>query len=97
MGFKPKTEEYVSQSGNKYVFQSVFPSKWAQIVDQITDKHGKVLNSKAMPAMLEHVVVEPSGLKMDDFEEWAELEEVTQAAFLFQQGRKRQVAKSEER
>ncbi|MBA2878053.1 hypothetical protein HNR63_001107 [Anoxybacillus kamchatkensis] len=89
MVFKPKTEEYTSQAGNKYVFQSVFPSKWAQILDQITDKHGKVLNSKAMPAMLEHVIVQPAGLKMDDFEEWAELQEVTQAAFLFQQQGKR--------
>jgi hypothetical protein len=89
MAFKPRTEEYTSESGNKYVFQTVLPSKWAQIVDQITDKHGKILNAKAMPAMLEHVVVQPAGLKMDDFEEWAELEEVTQAAFLFQQGRKR--------
>lgn len=89
MSFKPKTEEYTSQAGNKYVFQSVFPSKWAQILDQITDKHGKILNSKAMPAMLEHVIVQPSALTMDSFETWAELEEVTQAAFLFQQGRKR--------
>ncbi|NNV04671.1 hypothetical protein [Brevibacillus sp. MCWH] len=89
MGFKPKTEEYTSASGNKYVFQTVMPSKWAEILDQITDKHGKILNAKAMPAMLEHVVVQPSGLSLNDFEEWAELQEVTQAAFLFQQQGKR--------
>ncbi|MED5050660.1 hypothetical protein P9850_02085 [Anoxybacillus rupiensis] len=89
MAFKPKQEEYTSQAGNKYVFQSVYPSKWAEILDQISDKHGKLLNSKVIPAMLEHVIVQPSGLKMDDFEGWAELEEVAQAAFLFQHGRKR--------
>jgi hypothetical protein len=89
MGFKPKQEEYTSQAGNKYVFQTVFPSKWAQILDEITDRHGKLLNSKVIPAMLEHVIVQPAGLKMDDFEEWSELEEVAQAAFFFQQGRKR--------
>lgn len=88
MGFKPKTEEYTSQAGNKYVFQSVYPSKWVQILDEITDKHGKLLNQKAIPAMLEHVIVQPAGLKMDDFEDWAELEEVTTAAFRFQYGRK---------
>jgi hypothetical protein len=88
MAFKPKQEEFTSEYGNKYTFQTVLPSKWAQVVDQITDKHGKLLNTKAMPAMLEHVVVVPAGLKMDDFEDWAELEEVTTAAFRFQQKRK---------
>jgi hypothetical protein len=85
MAFKPKTEGFKSEAGNKYTLQSVLPSVWAKVVDQITDKHGKLLNQKAMPAMLENVVVEPSGLKMDDFESWAELEEVTTAAFRFQQ------------
>lgn len=85
MGFKPKQKEFKSESGNKYTFQSVLPSVWARTVDRITDKHGKLLNEQAMPAMLEHVVVEPAGLKMDDFESWAELEEVTTAAFRFQQ------------
>jgi hypothetical protein len=87
MAFKPRQKEYTSEAGNKYVFQTVIPSKWAQILDQITDKHGKLLNAKAMPAMLEHVIVQPAGLKMDDFEDWAELEEVTTAAFRFQHGR----------
>ncbi|EMI11243.1 hypothetical protein [Anoxybacillus gonensis] len=89
MSFKPRQEKYTSESGKEYLFQSVPPSSWAQILDQITDKHGKLLNSKAIPAMLEHVIVQPAGLNMDDFEEWAELEEVAQAAFRFQQQRKR--------
>jgi hypothetical protein len=83
--FKPKQKEFESKVGNKYTFQSVLPSKWAQIVDGITDKNGKLLNAKAMPAMLENVVAIPAGLKMDDFESWQELEEVTQEAFRFQQ------------
>jgi hypothetical protein len=85
MAFKPKQKEFTSEAGNKYTFQSVLPSVWARTVDRITDKHGKLLNEQAMPAMLEHVVAEPAGLKMDDFESWAELEEVTTAAFRFQQ------------
>lgn len=86
--FKPRQEEFTSEAGNKYTFQTVLPSKWAQIADQITDKNGKLLNTKAMPSVLEHVVVVPSGLKMDDFEDWAELEEVATAAFRFQRSRK---------
>lgn len=88
MAFTPKQEQYVSEDGNKYTFQSVIPSKWAKIADSITDRNGKLLNSLAMPAMLENVIVEPGGLKMDDFDSWSEVEEVTSAAFQFQSFRK---------
>jgi len=85
MAFKQKTKEYKSEAGNDYTFQTVLPSKWVQIVDGISDKNGKLLNAKAMPAMLEHVIVQPSGLTLDDFETWSEAEEVCTAAFRFQQ------------
>ncbi len=82
--FKPQIKEYTSKSKNKFTFQTVLPSVWAKVQDRITDKHGKLLNQLAMPELLEKVVVEPSDLKMDDFESWAELEEVATAAFNFQ-------------
>ena len=85
MAFAPKTKEFKSEAGNEYLFQTVLPSVWARTIDRITDKNGKLLNEHAMQAMLDHVVVQPQGLKMDDFESWGELEEVTQAAFMFQQ------------
>lgn len=85
MAFKPKTKEYTSLEGNnQYTFQTVLPSVWAKIEDKITDKGGKLLLSVAMPEMLDKVVVAPSGLQLDDFESWAELEEVTMAAYKFQ-------------
>ncbi|UUV27058.1 MULTISPECIES: hypothetical protein [Lysinibacillus] len=85
MAFKPKTKEYTSLEGNnQYTFQTVLPSVWAKIEDKITDKGGKLLLSVAMPEMLDKVVVAPSGLRLDDFESWAELEEVTMAAYKFQ-------------
>lgn len=85
MAFKPKTKEYTSLEGkNQYTFQTVLPSVWAKIEDKITDKGGKLLLSVAMPEMLDKVVVTPSGLQLDDFESWAELEEVTMAAYKFQ-------------
>lgn len=83
MAFTPKTKEFTSEEGNKYTFQSVPNSKQAEIIDKGTDFNGKVLNSKMMPLMLDNVVVVPNGLKMDDFETWNELEEVTGAAFTF--------------
>ncbi|MGE7988955.1 hypothetical protein [Lysinibacillus fusiformis] len=83
MAFTPKRKEYKSSAGNEYTFQNVPNSKQAEIVDVGTGLHGKVLNSRMMPQMLEHVVVVPNGLKMDDFESWEELEEVTNEAFSF--------------
>ncbi|UPW82323.1 hypothetical protein [Lysinibacillus sp. Ag94] len=83
MAFTPKTKEFKSKAGNEYTFQTVPNSKQAEIVDEGTGLHGKVLNSRMMPLMLEHVVVVPNGLTMDEFETWEELEEVTTEAFNF--------------
>ncbi|MFK5708603.1 hypothetical protein [Lysinibacillus boronitolerans] len=83
MAFTPKTKEFTSTAGNDYTFQNVPNSKLAEISDIGSDYNGKILNTKMMPLMLEHVVVVPNGLKMDDFDTWTELEEVTNAAFRF--------------
>ena len=83
MAFQVKTKEFTSKAGNKYTFQNVMNSKQAEIIDEGTNAEGKVLNVKMMPLMLNHVVVAPAGLTMDDFDNWAELEEVTNKAFSF--------------
>lgn len=88
MAFTPKTKEFTSTAGNDYTFQNVPNSKQAEIMDDGTGLHGKVLNSRMMPLMLKHVVVIPNELNMDDFETWEELEEVTNAAFNFLRTRK---------
>lgn len=85
MAFQAKTKEYTSKAGNKYTFQNVMNSKQAEIIDVGTDLGGKILGAKMMPLMLEHVVVSPSGLSMDDFDTWTELDEVTSKAFSFLQ------------
>lgn len=83
MAYTPKTKDFTSKAGNEYKFQTVMNSKQAEIIDMGTGLGGKILNSKMMPQMLDNVVVVPSGLKMDDFDTWEELEEVTNAAFNF--------------
>ncbi|MCM0627418.1 hypothetical protein M5J14_23340 [Lysinibacillus sp. OL1_EC] len=83
MTFTPKTKEFKSTAGNEYTFQNVQNSKQAEILDVGTGLQGKILNSKMMPQLLKHVVVVPNNLTMDDFDTWAELEEVTNAAFSF--------------
>lgn len=85
MAYTPKTKEFTSKEKNKYTFQTVMNSKMAEILDEGTNSVGKMMNTKMMPLMLEHVVVQPAGLKMDDFDSWAELEEVTMAAYTFLQ------------
>lgn len=85
MAFQAKTKEYTSKAGNKYTFQNVMNSKQAAIIDEGTGLGGKVINVKMMPLMLQHVVVSPQGLTMDDFDTWAELEEVTSEAITFLQ------------
>lgn len=85
MAYTPKTKEFTSKAKNKYTFQTVMNSKMAEILDEGTNSVGKMLNAKMMPLMLEHIVVQPAGLTMDDFESWAELEEVTGAAYTFLQ------------
>lgn len=84
-----KTMEYKSKQGNKFMFQKVTPSKWLDILDE-SDSGGTRSRAKLYPAVLENVVVQPSGLKPDDFEEegrggFYELDEVVGAAIRFQQ------------
>ena len=85
MAFTPKVKEFESKAGNKYTFQTVMNSVQAKIWDEGQGANGKIFNAKMMPLMLENIVVQPQGLKMDDFEDWSELTEVTNAALSFLQ------------
>lgn len=88
MAFTPKTKEFKSKAGNNYTFQTVMNSVQAKIWDEGTGPQGEILNTKMMPLMLKNIVVQPQGLTMDDFETWAELTEVTNAALSFLQDQK---------
>lgn len=85
MAFTPKSKDFTSKEENTYKFQSVMNSVQAKIWDEGTNDNGGIINSKMMPLLLEHIVVEPAGLTMDDFDSWGELSEVTGAALTFLQ------------
>lgn len=85
MSFKPKQKEFKTKKGNKFIFQTVSNSKYLEIMDEATTTEGKPLLSKLYAAVLEHIVVQPSGLTVDDFESFKELQEVCEAALTFQQ------------
>ncbi|KYD28173.1 hypothetical protein [Geobacillus stearothermophilus] len=85
MAFQPKQKEFKSKKGNKYVFQTIPNSKYLEIMDETTTAEGKPLLSKLYAATLENIVVQPSGLTVDDFDSFKELQEVCEAALTFQQ------------
>jgi transcriptional regulatory protein LevR len=79
-----QTKEYTSKAGNKYTFQKVAPRAWIRKLDEI-DQKGKSREALT-EAVLENIVVNPKKT-IDDFEDYAELEEVTVEAMRFQQGK----------
>lgn len=85
MANKPRQKEFTSHKENKYVFQSVPNSTFLEIMDNCTNEDGKPIISKLYPSVLEHIVVQPNGLNVDDFENFNELREVCENALTFQQ------------
>lgn len=78
------TKKFVSKiSGAEYTFQKVAPRPWLKIMDEYS-RSGES-NEKLADLAFEHLIVEPR-LTVDDFEDFAEVEEVTQAAVRFQRG-----------
>lgn len=83
---KPKQKEFKTSKGNKFTFQAVPNSTYLEIMDDSTKADGNPAVSKLYSKLLEHVVVQPSGLNVDDFEDFLELREVCEGALTFQQG-----------
>lgn len=82
---KSKTKEFTSESGQKYTFQKVAPVEWLDIMDEVEANKEKQ-RRKLYGAVLENIVVQPK-MALEDFEEYAEMEEVVTAAIRFQRGK----------
>lgn len=79
------TKSFTSDiSGEEYLFQKVAPRPWMRLMDE-WDAKGKA-TEKLAEIVLEHIVVEPKKT-IDDFEDYAEVDEVTLAALRFQRGK----------
>lgn len=86
-----KIKQFESTFGNKFTFQRVAAADWADHMDQANET-GSLKRSVLYANILEHIVVTPGGLKMEDFDEdpyngYPEMEEVCGAAARFQQGK----------
>lgn len=79
------TKEFVSKSGEKYMFQKVAPADWLDILDDV-EAEAKGKRRRLYSAALEFVVVSPT-MKIEDFTDYAEMDEVVTAAIRFQQGK----------
>jgi|GEM_PF-2011564 len=79
------TKKFKSEiSGVEYTLQKVAPRPWLKLMDEWEDK-GKT-NEKLTDIVFEHVVVDPK-VSIDDFEDYAEVEELSMAAYRFQRGK----------
>ncbi len=80
-----KTKEFTSKQGNTYTFQKVDPVPWMDIMDSM-EANKEQPRRTLYPKVMENIVVQPQ-MKLEEFEDYAEMEEVITAALRFQQGK----------
>lgn len=79
MALKQKT---VTVKGKEYLLQHPGVRSVTRITDRVKNKHGIPQDEKMADEMLDHVVVNPR-VKMDDFDDFAELSDLVAKAFAF--------------
>ncbi|MBF7156008.1 hypothetical protein [Bacillus albus] len=86
MAENKKTKTHTSKVEKKeYLFQKVAPSTWLDIMDEV-DENKATRRRSLYTAVLENIVVQPK-VKLDNFEDSAELDDVVLSAIRFQQGK----------
>ena len=78
----------VEIDGVKYKFQRLPVRAAIELRQGWQDENGNAIATKMHDAILEHIVIEPKGLTIDDFNLPAEVEKVTGQALAFQYGGK---------
>jgi ABC-type branched-subunit amino acid transport system ATPase component len=79
-------KEFTSKSGVKYTFQKVAPVDWLDILDDVEAGEKKGQRRRLYGAVMENVVVAPK-MELQDFDDFAEMDEVVTSAIRFQQGK----------
>lgn len=78
-------KDFTSKSGTKYSFQKVTPVAWLDIMDEV-EANKEQQRRKLYGATLENIIVQPK-MALEDFEDYAEMEEVVTEAIRFQRGK----------
>lgn len=81
-------QKQVTIDGKTYTLQKIMPREWSRLRERCKNRHGHLIEETFIGEVLKHLVVDPPNLTMDDFEEWAPLQEVVGEAVSFQQGGK---------
>lgn len=80
-------KEFTSEiTGNKYIFQKVTPIEWLDVLDEVEDGDKKKKRRRLYGAVCENIIVQPK-MELNDWEDFAEMDEVVTAAIRFQQGK----------
>lgn len=69
----------------EYTFQKISPREWMRLRKRCS-KNGVLDDEKFADEVLEHIVIEPK-VKLDDFEDYGEVEDLVSAAVNFQYGK----------
>jgi hypothetical protein len=75
----------VTVGDTEYTLQKIPAREWVRLRQRCT-KNGNLNEEKFIDEILEHIVVDPKK-RLDDFEDYSELEEVVAEAVNFQHGR----------
>jgi hypothetical protein len=79
-------KEFKSEiSGKTFIFQKVTPVAWLDIMDEVEATKEKK-SRKLYGEVMENIVVSPK-MGLEDFEDFAEMDEVVTAAIRFQRGK----------
>lgn len=82
---KNETWTFKDKNGKEWKYQLQFPGirKTMEIFDKVVQANGQTSMAKSMEEYLKYVVVEPSGLTLDDFDERPGVMELYQACDQF--------------
>lgn len=84
-------------NGVEYIAQFAGCSVALRATDECKDKNGDLSNLKTSQYLLDHVIVSPKGLTVDDFDSVEELGEVTAFAGEVMSGKLKPEAETEEK
>lgn len=78
-------QKIVKINGTDYTLQKISAREWIRMRKRCT-KNNNFDDEKFIEEILEHIIIDPKR-KIDDFDDYAELEEVVAEAVNFQSGR----------
>ena len=79
------SEKKVEIQGKEYTLKKIPPREWARLRDRCKNRFGVMSEEKFLSEIFEHMVVNPR-VSLDDFEDYDECQEVSNAAIEFQHG-----------